>query len=81
MGLSVTISGSLTLVPSYFSDLNFSVESRIRKGKNTKIIIIDNFCMVLFSGVQKLTVLYNILQHFLSEKKIEGNMFKKVIHI
>ena len=30
------------------------------------IIIIDNFSMVLFSGVHKLTVLYNILQHFLS---------------
>ena len=30
------------------------------------IIIIDNFCIALFSGVPKLTELYNILQHFLS---------------
>ena len=29
------------------------------------IIIIDNFCVALFSGVPKLTALY-ILQHFLS---------------
>ena len=29
------------------------------------IIIIDNFCIALFSGVPKLTALY-ILQHFLS---------------
>ena len=33
------------------------------------IIITDNFCIALFSGVHKLTVLYNILQHFLSENK------------
>ena len=55
-----------------------------RKEKTTKhkplffhlsliIIIIDNFCIVLFSGVPKLTALYNILQHFLS--------FTNVIHI
>ena len=47
------------------------------------IIIIDNFCIVLFSGVPKsialfsgvpkLTALYNILQHFLS--------FTNAIHI
>ena len=30
------------------------------------IIIIDNFCIALFSGVHKFTALYNILQHFLS---------------
>ena len=36
-------------------------------------IIIDNFCIALFSGVPKLTALYNILQHFLS--------FTNVIHI
>ena len=30
------------------------------------IIIIDNFCIALFSGVPKLTALYNILQHFIS---------------
>ena len=29
------------------------------------IIIIDNFCIALFSGIPKLTALYNILQHFL----------------
>ena len=45
------------------------------------IIIIDNFCIALFSGVHKLTAL---LQHSptfstLSEKKIEGYMFKKII--
>ena len=37
------------------------------------IIIIDNFCVALFSGVPKLTALYNILQHFLS--------FMNIIHI
>ena len=37
------------------------------------IIIINNFCLALFSGVPKLTVLYNILQHFLS--------FTNIIHI
>ena len=30
------------------------------------IIIIDNFSIALFSGAHKLTVLYDILQHFLS---------------
>ena len=33
------------------------------------IIIIDNFCIVLFSGVPKLTALYNILQHFMGENE------------
>ena len=33
-----------------------------------KLIIIHNFCVTLFSDVHKLTALYNILQHFLSEK-------------
>ena len=37
------------------------------------IIIIDRFCKTLFSGVPKLTALYNILQHFLS--------FTNIIHI
>ena len=32
-------------------------------------IIIDNFCIALFSGVPKLTALY-MLQHFLSFKNI-----------
>ena len=36
------------------------------------IIIIDNFCIALFSDVPKLTALY-ILQHFLS--------FTNIIHI
>ena len=40
---------------------------------NNKIIIINNFCTALFSGVPKLTALYNILQHFLS--------FTNIIHI
>ena len=37
------------------------------------MIIIDNFCLALFSGVPKLTALYNILQHFLS--------FTNIVHI
>ena len=38
------------------------------------IIIIDNICIALFSDAHKLTALYNILQHFLSENKIiKGN--------
>ena len=37
------------------------------------MIIIDNFCIALFSGVPKLIALYNILQHFLS--------FANIIHI
>ena len=37
------------------------------------IIIIDNFCIALFSGVPKLIALYTILQHFLS--------FTNIIHI
>ena len=47
------------------------------------VIITDKFCIALFSGVHKLTTLYNSLQHFLSwkKKKIKGNMFMKVIHI
>ena len=34
------------------------------------IIIIDNFCIALFSGVPKLTALY-ILQHFLSFTNVD----------
>ena len=37
------------------------------------LIIIDNFCIALFSGVPKLTALYNILQRVLS--------FTNIIHI
>ena len=37
------------------------------------IIIIDTFCVALFSGVPKLAVLYGILQHFLS--------FTNIIHV
>ena len=38
------------------------------------IIIIDNFCIALFSEVHKLAALYNTLQHFLSKNKIiKGN--------
>ena len=45
------------------------------------MLIIDNFCIVLFLGVHKLTALY-ILQHFLREKKNNYNpRFTKVIHI
>ena len=38
------------------------------------IIIIDNVCIVLFSGVPKLTALY-ILQHFLSFTNIIHNNY------
>ena len=34
------------------------------------IVIIDNFSIALVSGVHKLTVLYKIVPHFLSEKNI-----------
>ena len=44
------------------------------------IIIIYKFCIALFSGIHKLTATYHILQHFLSKKKVEGNMFMKAIH-
>ena len=40
------------------------------------IIIIHDFCIALFSGVHKVTALYNILQHFLSEEKMNTNMKK-----
>ena len=39
-------------------------------------IIIDNLCIALFSGVHKLTALYNILQHLLSEDKMNTNVKK-----
>ena len=42
-------------------------------GGSVMIIITDNFCIALFSGVPKLAALYNILQHFLS--------FTNIIHI
>ena len=46
----------------------------LRLGKSEVLIIVtDNFCIALFSGVPKLTALYNILQHFLS--------FTNIIHI
>ena len=45
----------------------------IYTGSERIIIITDNFCIALFSGVPKLTALYNILQHFLS--------FTNTIHI
>ena len=37
------------------------------------IIIIDDFCIALSCGVHKVTALYNILQHFLSEEKMNMN--------
>ena len=45
--------------------------------------VIDNFCIALCSDVHKHTALYNILQHYVNQvrKKIEGNMFMKVILI
>ena len=47
------------------------------------VIIIGNFYMALFSDLHKLTVLFNIFQHFQfwARKKIKGNTFKKVIHL
>ena len=47
------------------------VQRRVVSGE--VIIIINNFCVALFSGVPKLTALYNSLQHFLS--------FTNIIHI
>ena len=42
---------------------------------NLIIIIIDNFCIALFSGVHRLTVLHNLFNiNFLSEKKREENL-------
>ena len=41
-------------------------------------MIIDNFCILLFYGLHKLAVFYNILWHVQSEKNIKGNVFKKV---
>ena len=35
---------------------------------NNKIIIIDNFCIALFSGVHKLIALYNILTNIVNVK-------------
>ena len=35
--------------------------------------------MVLFSGVHKLTTLYNILQHFLREKKNQKNLYSVIL--
>ena len=49
-------------------------ESATTKTSSIVIIIITyNFCIALFSGVPRLTALYNILQHFLS--------FANIIHI
>ena len=42
-----------------------SLRDRDRETERVEIIIIiDNFCIALFSGVPKLTAFYNILQHF-----------------
>ena len=50
-----------------------TLKSLFYRGYYYDNIIIDNFCIALFSGVPKLTALYNILQHFLS--------FTNIIHI
>ena len=42
------------------------------------IIIIDNFCIAVFSGVHKLTAPYNILQHFV--KLIEKIFERQHVH-
>ena len=47
-------------------------EQHLLKSSNI-VIMIDTFCIALFSGVPKLIALYNILQHFLS--------FTNIIHI
>ena len=47
--------------------------TKSHQATGSNIIIIDNFCIALFSGVPKLDALYNILQHFLS--------FTNVIHV
>ena len=48
-------------------------ESATTKTSSIIMIITDNFCIALVSGVPKLTALYKILQHFLS--------FTNIIHI
>ena len=47
------------------------VWSRTHSCSMRMLIIIDHFCIALFSGVHKLTALYNILQHFLSFTNIK----------
>ena len=47
-----------------------------KRQRDPRIIIIDNFCVTLFSGVHNLTVLYNILQHFLSKYSEDFFIFK-----
>ena len=57
-------------------------EYLLTAAKGIIIIIIDNFCIALFSDVHKLTALYNTLQHFPSENKIiKVITFMKLIHI
>ena len=46
----------------------FALRAQGRPGRI--IIIIDKFCIAPFSDVHKLTMLYNILQHFLSVTNI-----------
>ena len=54
------------------------------------VVVVANFCIALFSSVDKLTAFYKILQHFLNKKKrkkkqnktkTEGILFKAVIHL
>ena len=70
--LSVLQNCMLTVTSPAFScdTANFTVKVA---GIHLLPVLRDNFCIVLFSGVHKLTALYNILQHFLS--------FTNTIHI
>ena len=63
------------MLPGWWFEFRFRATGRFVDTALTDqiIIIIDNFCIALFSGTPKLTALYNILQHFLS--------FANIIHI
>ena len=53
--------------------------SHVRQFRNNnKIMITEHFYMALFSGVHKLTALYNILQHF---NRAAGLLFKINLHV
>ena len=53
---------------TFFNTFTGPLEARSVKFRTTlSIIIINSFCKVLFSGIDKLTTLYNILQHFLRD--------------
>ena len=54
---------------TFFNTFTGPLEAHSVKFRTTLsiIIIINSFCKVLFSGIHKLTTLYNILQNFLRD--------------